>query len=485
MTEARGFDWRIVRVVAVILLAIKLVLLVAAHPFMDETYYFVWGRHLQLSYFDHPALVGWTEALGGALFGWTIVGLRATVLLTLVGDLVLLYLFARRSSAPDDWRWTFWMSVTIFLATPILFGLSSVALPDHLLLFFSLAAVYCVERLRHDPQSVRWLYLAALAIALATLSKYTGALLGVALLIYLIQASPLRWWFRSPHLYLAILVAVALQVPVLIWNAQHGAASFGFIVGGHVRPQSGSFAVNPESIRGFLVGGLAVLSPFLLYPLTRFVFAGRDGHGYARMVFLLSTGGFFIASFATNILIHWNAIAYVAALPFLSRFYHSRVLLSAQLLYGTAAIVLAGINYAALPVTAPLGGADQTSAWSYGWDEVGAAVAELKAKEPIGFVAATDYALASPLAFALRDPDVTSISAHRDGYDDWFEPQAHKGQTALIVADTWRPLPGDFAAQFASVEVGRIVDIARYGYRVDHYTIYIARAFAPPSQPTN
>ena len=107
----------------------------------------------------------------------------------------------------------------------------------------------------------------------------------------------MRRWFRSPHLYLAILVAVALQVPVLIWNAQHGAASFGFIVGGHVRPQGrGGSSINPESLRGFIVGGLGVLSPFLLYPLTRFVFAGRDGHGYARMVFLLSSGGFFLAS---------------------------------------------------------------------------------------------------------------------------------------------------------------------------------------------
>ena len=59
------------------------------------------------------------------------------------------------------------------------------------------------------------------------------------------------------------------------------------------------------------------------------------------------------------------------------------------------------MNYSALPVSAYFGGSDQTSAWSYGWDEVGATVTELKAKEQIGFVAATDYALASPLAFAL------------------------------------------------------------------------------------
>ena len=163
MSEARGFDWRVLRAVALVLLAAKLMLLVLAHPFMDETYYFMWGRHLQLSYFDHPALGGWTQWLAGAVFGWTILGLRAMVVVTLFGDLALLYLLARRT-AGDDWRWMFWTSASLFLATPILFGLSSVALPDHLLMFFVLLALYAVERLREDIGQARWLYLAALAI---------------------------------------------------------------------------------------------------------------------------------------------------------------------------------------------------------------------------------------------------------------------------------------------------------------------------------
>ena len=89
-----ALDWRIYRALALGFLALKLVLLVAARPFMDETYYWLWGQHLSLSNFDHPPLVGWTQALASVL-GWNIVGLRAFAFLTLIGDLALLYGFAR------------------------------------------------------------------------------------------------------------------------------------------------------------------------------------------------------------------------------------------------------------------------------------------------------------------------------------------------------------------------------------------------------
>ena len=475
MTEARGFDWRVLRAVALALLAVKLVLLGLAHPFMDETYYFMWGRHLQLSYFDHPSLVGWTQWLAGSVFGWTILGLRAMVAVTLLGDLALLYLLARRTGG-DDWRWSFWASATLFLATPILFGLSSVALPDHLLMFFVLVALYAVERVRGDIGRARWLYLAALAIGCATLSKYTGALLGAAALLYLVASPAMRPLFRSAHLYLAALLVLALQLPVLVWNLQHNFASFGFIVGGR---QALPTAFDFGGVNGFLLGALAVLSPFILVPIARFLFARNDAHGFARFVFWLSTLGFLAASVFTNILIHWNVVAYVAVLPFLAPYFRSRLLLGGQVVYGALAIAFAGMNYAVVPITALISHTDQTSGWSYGWDEIAAAIGTLQQGETIDFVAATDYALASPLAFALRDADVTSLSPKRDAYDDWFDPGAHAGQSALIVADQWRPLSDAVKAQFASVTDVRSLDIVRFERTLDHYDIYLGRGFAP------
>jgi len=174
-----------------------------------------------------------------------------------------------------------------------------------------------------------------------------------------------------------------------------------------------------------------------------------------------------------------------AALPFLAPHFRSRILLGAQIVYGVLAVCFAAVNYGVLPVMATVNAPDQTSAWAYGWDEVADAVKRLKSDNDVGFVGATDYALASPLAFALHDRDVTSVSPHRDGYDDWFDPEAHRGQTAIIVADYWRQLDAAFAAQFRSVEVARRLDVTRFGKVLDHYTIYIGRGFSPATQPGN
>ena len=43
MTEPLAFDWRVYRAIAIVFLTIKLVLFVTARPFMDETYYWLWG----------------------------------------------------------------------------------------------------------------------------------------------------------------------------------------------------------------------------------------------------------------------------------------------------------------------------------------------------------------------------------------------------------------------------------------------------------
>lgn len=476
MAERAGLDWRILRALVLVLLAIKFALLAVAHPFMDETYYFMWGRHPALSYFDHPALIGWTQAISGWLFGWSVAGLRAMVFLGLLADLGLLYVFARELGG-SLWRDWFWTSALLLLVTPILFGLTSVALPDHLLILCTLVAVYCALRLRREPRSIRWLYLAGLAIGAATLSKYTGALLGLAALLYLATAPALRPLWRNPHLYAVMLLAAAMQLPVIFWNAQHGFASFAFVAGGRQALPAG-FGLG--GLLGFLLGAVAVLSPFLLWPAGRAAFGSDEDTAFARIVFWLSTLGFLAASFFTNVLIHWNVIAYAALLPFLAPLMRPRWLLVAQTVYGVVSIALAAVNYTALPVTALAGRADQTSAWSYGWNEVADGIRLIEKSDPVGFVAATDYALASPLGFALADAEVTSLSPRHDAYDDWFDAAAHAGQDAIIVADRWRPLQGAIAARFASVETVRSLTIVRYGRTLDRLTIYIGRSFLGP-----
>lgn len=479
MAEARGFDWRVFRAGAVLFLAVKLAMLLFVRPFMDETYYWLWGQHPDLSYFDHPPMVGWVAGLA-SVFGWNIVALRLPVLLTLLGDLALLYGFARHMRG-EAWREAFWPTAFLFLVTPLLFALTTVALPDHLLIFFTLLVLYGFERFRagYEADVPRWrfLYLAAFAIGCATLTKYTGALLAVGLLVAFLASPKLRGALRGPHPWLAALLIVVMQAPVLVWNLQHDFASFGFIMGGRAPLQQPR---DLSGLTGYLLGIAFVFSPFLLWALIRFLFTRGDGHMFARVVFWGSTLGFLGASLFTNILIHWNLIAYVAVMPFLSPWFRSRILAISHFLYGVLLAAVVGVNFGLLSLQGQVSFVDQTTAWSYGWEQIAPEVRRIADAEGTDFIATTDYALAGPLGFALADRNVVSLSPRTEAFDFWFDPQARAGQDAIILADIWRPLDGGIEQRFASVERAGEIEVVNFGKSMDRYTIYIARAYIPP-----
>lgn len=482
--EARHFaPPGLLKTVAALLLLIKLALLVTAGPFMDEAYYWLWGQHPALSYYDHPPLSAWFEGLAGALFGWSLFGLRVMVGLTLIGDIFILWLFARRKPVEQQ-AGHFWTTLAVFLATPIFFAMTAFPLPDHMLIFCCLGALYgfsrFFDRWRTGTPSLPMLYLGALFLGLAGLAKFNAALLGAGIVAYVLADRRLWALLRGPHLYLAGLLALAIQAPVLLWNFEHGFASFHFTM--NARHLGGASSVSTVGVEGFLLGALAFISPFLLLPLLRLLSGrGEDrARGLGIATFAVSTLVLFLASLRADILFHWNLVAYLAVLPFIASYFRWHWELVGQLAYGLICAVLIFVNFSVAPVMALVGApADQASAWSYGWDGVAARVSALRDANGVQFIAGTDYTLASPLAFALRDKDVTSLNPEMDQFDYWFDPAAHRGQTAIIVADHWRPLSEAISHQFQSVELLESVPINRFGYSLGSESIYLGKGFDP------
>ena len=138
--------------------------------------------------------------------------------------------------------------------------------------------------------------------------------------------------------------------------------------------------------------------------MARFLFTRGDGHSLSRWVFWLSTLGFLAASVFTNILIHWNAVAYVVLIPFLFATFRSRILFWLHVAYGVIVAAAVALNYAGVPVMSLISFADQTSAWSYGWDEVMAKIADIRKTEHVDFIAATDYSLAFAVSLCTGRP---------------------------------------------------------------------------------
>ena len=60
---AEGAPSRALVVAVLALVALRLAFWLLAPPNSDEAYYWTWGFHPALSFFDHPPLLAWTQGL--------------------------------------------------------------------------------------------------------------------------------------------------------------------------------------------------------------------------------------------------------------------------------------------------------------------------------------------------------------------------------------------------------------------------------------
>ena len=474
-----GLPLRLAQAACILLLLLKLAHWGLAGVFMDEAYYWMWAQHPALSYYDHPPLNSWLLSLSSAIFGWNVFALRLPVALAFLADIAALHLIARRIGG--DPRGLFWLTLLLFLATPIFSMVTNYALPDHILLTALLFSSYFWLRFFGD-RSIRQagrtldLLLGALFLGLAGLAKYNAAFLGLGVGLFVLLYD--RALLRQGRLYLAAAIALLLQAPVIIWNVTERFASFGFILGG----RHAGLAASIDGIVPLLMGIGIFIGPFLLWPIARFALSRSNdvpGIGYARTTFFVSTITIVALALVTLTLFHWNLVAYAVMLPFLASYLRPRWLLPLHVVWGIAFAVATFVNYAIVPITNVSGWRDEATAWSYDWTATAAAVKAAEAKYEPDFIAGVDYTTSSLLAFALEDRDVVSLDPALEQYDFWFDPEAHKGGSAIIYADRWRPITPAVEAHFRSIKQVATVDVTAHGRNVYRQRIYLAKGYKP------
>ena len=455
---------------------------VSAPPMGDEAYYWMWGQRPGWSYFDHPPLDAWLQAGVAALFGWSTVSLRLLAWVSLAGTLAVLWAWAGRL-APERPLAAFLPMAAILLTVPVVALFTFEAFHDHLLVFFAVLALYALWRFDEAWESARrgagWLYLAGLAIGLGTLSKYNGALLGVGSVALFAAHRPLWSALRTPHPWLAALLAIALQAPVVWWNLTEGFATLSY----HFVERPANHWGHPALGQGlgFLLQALAACGPVLLLAALRYPWlrdpAGQRLRPVTAAMFVGSTGVVLLAALYTDVLLHWNIVAYVA-LALAGPWLLGRWLLWPQVLIGLYVTAMAISSYAGLPLNLP-GFRDPTIPSNFGWDRVAAAVREAETGHPGAFLAATRYTYAAQLGFALHDAGVTAINPLRSQYDFWWSPAAHQGQDAIIVADSSNPV-SLAAPRFAAVSKLAEVPVTVAGRQVWSFDIYLGQGYRAP-----
>jgi hypothetical protein len=94
------------------------------------------------------------------------------------------------------------------------------------------------------------------------------------------------------------------------------------------------------------------------------------------------------------------------------------------------------------------------------------------------FVGVQRFQTASQLAFAMDDPQIAAITPRRSGFDDWFDAEAHRGQSAIVLTDG-RDNPAFWQTQFTGVTKLRTLRIVHAGQPVNTYELFFATEYRP------
>lgn len=425
----------------------------------EEAYYWMYAQHPSLSYFDHPPMIAWLIAITTHFLGHSELAVRLSCGLLTLATSPLLYLYAR--------PWYGCRSALIAALAlqflPVYFGFGLISTMDGAMLFFWTLSLLATSRLLRMSQPAPGPYvLLALSLGAALLTKYTAIALLPGLLLVFLSHSTYRHHLRTPYPYLAVLLALAMTAPVLLWNFQHDFASFRFQFSSRFEGHS----LRISHLLSFTVYQLALITPLGFLALAFFV-----RNAFTRF-FPLPPRYILALAFSLPLLavMAWKSLTYPIHLSWTAPAYLSLLPAGIHALRSATRLRTRSfpLHPAMLPATATLCAATTAALLLYlllvqphsralsafnRWPELAAIVESheetLEAatgREPL-IVVDGKYRLASVLAF-YRTPLETKVPASQFttsqwiiegsglGYEYWLNPQDFQGADLLYLTDS-------------------------------------------------
>ena len=417
---------------------------------VDEAHYALYGLYLDWSYFDHPPMVGWLQALV-LPFAQSDFALRLLPITLSAAACLVLYQLTRELF-PEQSPWLGLIAVVLFQAGIIIQLLALAMVPDGPLLLFGLLAVRYLRRAFCHNRLADWL-LSGLFLGLAGLSKYTAITLVAGALLILVAGNG---WRRlgSPGLWLAFGIGFLLILPVLWWNhlhdwisinyqLQHGAKGGQWNIQRFLVSQAGQLLAYAPAL--YLFGWIA-----LLQGMREWRHPGvRDTLCFSLPVLLLFgwNGGFHPT------LPHWTALGWAIASPLAARWIvqHWR-LRSVRVTAGFSAVyssLLILLVYSQLMVPwIPFQAGEHPMRDLYGWELAARRAEKLRrqlpdtppGRPPQLFV--ENWTFASRIAWYARPAPVQVLDRRFDQFDLWFGSPQEGAHGILVSPSYYRGKPG-------------------------------------------
>jgi hypothetical protein len=375
-------------------------------PFMglmpQDAYYYFYGQHLSLSYFDHPGMIGYLLRGFSEVFGQSVFVVKFTDFVITSATLYSFYKLASYFLSTQKLQ----RAIVLMVSTIFISILSFNSTPDVPLLLFWTLSLICLYKAIFENKKAFWI-LAGIAMGLSFNSKYTGILLQFGLIAFLLFSNQYRKLLLSPWAWLCILISVAVTFPVWWWNYEHDFASFAFQSSNRTSSIS-KFQITPKYFFGALGHQLFLLLPILFWMFLVFTFKyvkralTKLKVPQAKVLFLLAFFiptfvGFFALTPIYWVKLNWMMPSYITGI-ILAGMFISKKLVKVQLIFSIVFHI--AISLQVLFYLVPIKSDDT---W-VGWKELATETTKLKTQYPNTFIFSNDsYKTSAVLNFYLEE----------------------------------------------------------------------------------
>jgi 4-amino-4-deoxy-L-arabinose transferase-like glycosyltransferase len=422
--EARAWRLGLAGVALVTLWRLALLPFDARDLFVDEAQYWFWGRELAWGYYSKPPLIGWLMRLSTTIGSDDPFWLRAPLPLIHAGTAVLIALVGRRLYGDRVGG----VAGLGFASLPgVAVGSLLVSTDTPMLFCFALAVLAWVRLTEH--RSPGWAVVLGAAVGVGLLAKYAMIYFPLCAALVAMAVPSMRIGRRND--LIAVLVALAVVAPNLLWNAGNDFATLQ-----HTADNADwqGFRIDLAGLAEFVGGQFAVAGP-VLFVAYLLALARRGGDPRRRFLALMSLPIFAIVSVQAAVSganANWAAAAHLAALVLAAAFLATRPWLLALALAINLAITVA------LPVAAAFAdrwrvGGELVLARYVGQAGLSKRAGALAREAGLDTLVSGNRAMLADFFYTLRDSGLAIYAEPVEGF-----PPHHYAQKHPL-----RPGPGD------------------------------------------
>lgn len=423
--------WLLVAIAAVTLARIAILIASDINLGGDEAQYWSWAQKLDWGYFSKPPMVAYLIAASTAVCGDGEACVRLPSPLLHGATSVVLFFIAKHLGGA---RLGFWAGLTYLTLPAVSFSSQLVSTDIALLLCWSMALLAYLRLL--DGGGRHWFVILGVSLGFGLLSKYAMAYFFLGIAVHMTLQPAARPLLRQPGLWAALILAIMIIIPNLMWNQTHSWATVGHL-GANANLGGGLF--QPLNALRFVGEQFGVIGPIIAVAfgfaiVRRKPFKNLYRHdlllAFSVPILVVIMGQAFLSRANAN----WAATAYPAATILATMVLLERgPALWRRLSFGLHVAVMLTLwaLLAGYPSLRPPGDRDPL-ARLYGWPDFAAEVTVRLANHPNHQLLLDDRKVMASLLYYLRD-DATTAAFLMWNYDDFTH---HHYELTRDYADT-------------------------------------------------